>query len=151
LDARHFHFFSFLGFRVRVRIRTFFFVSHDVLKLLSDGYFYFWSRITEVLVSAIDQGHFEITLSSEGKALYRLRMRVRNTQRQYLRATLPPNFTIWYVTVAHLFLELSLSLYSLQIENVHFGFITFVQDDGCGKQAVKAGNGLGGQSYDSLN
>eukprot|EP00299_Pterocystis_sp_00344_P011189 c5172_g1_i2.p1 GENE.c5172_g1_i2~~c5172_g1_i2.p1 ORF type:complete len:640 (-),score=158.32 c5172_g1_i2:38-1957(-) len=54
---------------------------------------------TEVLVSAIDQAHFEVTVSAEGRALHRVRMKVRNTQQQYLRATLPPEYTIWTAVV----------------------------------------------------
>eukprot|EP00299_Pterocystis_sp_00344_P016692 c8373_g1_i1.p1 GENE.c8373_g1_i1~~c8373_g1_i1.p1 ORF type:complete len:673 (+),score=169.57 c8373_g1_i1:1-2019(+) len=55
---------------------------------------------TEVLISAIDSALFEVTVSSEGKALHRLLMKVRNTQQQYMRATLPANHTIWSTVIA---------------------------------------------------
>jgi len=54
---------------------------------------------TEVLVTAIDEGHFETTVAQEGKILTRCLLKVRNTQRQFLRATLPDGATIWSTLV----------------------------------------------------
>ena len=54
---------------------------------------------TEVLVTAIDEGHVETTVAQEGKVLHRCRLRCRNTQRQFLRAALPVGATIWSTLV----------------------------------------------------
>merc|ERR1719271_2101912 len=54
---------------------------------------------TEVLVTAIDEAHFETTVAQEGKILTRCLLLVRNTQRQFLRAQLPPGATIWSTLV----------------------------------------------------
>jgi len=56
---------------------------------------------TEVLVTAIDEGHFETTVAQEGKVLTRCLLKVRNTQRQFLRLALPEGATIWSTLVGN--------------------------------------------------
>lgn len=55
---------------------------------------------TEVLVTAIDEVHYETTVSQEGKVLTRCLLKVRNTQRQFLRARLPAGAQPWSTLVA---------------------------------------------------
>eukprot|EP00736_Rhodelphis_marinus_P013756 Rmarinus@m.1814 len=54
---------------------------------------------TEVLVSSIDEAHFEVTASEEGRVLHRCLLKVRNTQRQYLRVRIPEDAMIWSTVV----------------------------------------------------
>eukprot|EP00301_Raphidiophrys_heterophryoidea_P001714 c10817_g1_i1.p1 GENE.c10817_g1_i1~~c10817_g1_i1.p1 ORF type:complete len:684 (+),score=136.37 c10817_g1_i1:63-2054(+) len=54
---------------------------------------------TEVLVCVVESALFETTVSAEGKVLQRLRLKIRNTQRQYLRIEIPSEHTLWTTMV----------------------------------------------------
>jgi hypothetical protein len=53
-----------------------------------------------VLIAACDEAHFITTVSGEGKVLHKLVLRIRNTQKQYVRIKIPGRYEIWSTTVA---------------------------------------------------
>lgn len=52
-----------------------------------------------VLTACIDSAHFVLTVSEEGKLMYKLILVIRNTQKQYLRVLLPSDAEIWTTSV----------------------------------------------------
>jgi len=48
-----------------------------------------------VLMANIEEARYEVLLSPEGKALFHARYAVRNNQRNFLKAVLPPDTTLW--------------------------------------------------------
>jgi hypothetical protein len=54
----------------------------------------------EVLIAVIDSAFFTATYSDEGLAMFRMVLLVRNTQKQYIRITLPGECEIWSTLVA---------------------------------------------------
>jgi hypothetical protein len=53
-----------------------------------------------ILVANVDEAHYRVLLSEEGKALVQGRYAVRNNQRAFLAVTLPPGATLWSARVA---------------------------------------------------
>ncbi|KJE95791.1 hypothetical protein CAOG_08955 [Capsaspora owczarzaki ATCC 30864] len=53
----------------------------------------------DVLMASIDSAQFDATVTDEGKTMYRLAFEIRNTQKQYLRITLPADGEVWSTTV----------------------------------------------------
>ena len=53
----------------------------------------------DVLIAAVDCAHFTATKVEEGRVMYKLIMKVRNTQKQYARIDLPSSCEIWSVVV----------------------------------------------------
>jgi hypothetical protein len=49
----------------------------------------------EVLIAVIDSGFMTATVSDEGLAMFRLLLLVRNTQKQYVRISVPQECEIW--------------------------------------------------------
>lgn len=48
-----------------------------------------------VLIAVVEAAWYTVTVSEEGSMMYKLRMLVRNTQKQYLRVSIPSEFEIW--------------------------------------------------------
>jgi hypothetical protein len=48
-----------------------------------------------VLIAACDEAHFITTCSEEGKILHKLVMRIRNSQKQYVRIKIPTEHELW--------------------------------------------------------
>eukprot|EP00162_Nutomonas_longa_P015675 comp22380_c0_seq1/m.54253 comp22380_c0_seq1/g.54253 ORF comp22380_c0_seq1/g.54253 comp22380_c0_seq1/m.54253 type:complete len:801 (-) comp22380_c0_seq1:361-2763(-) len=53
----------------------------------------------DVLIAAVDKAHFLALLTPEGRAVYRLLFRIRNTQKQFMRLMLPEGAQIWSTSV----------------------------------------------------
>ncbi len=53
----------------------------------------------DVLIAAVDCAYFTATKVEEGRVMYKLIMKVRNTQKQYARIELPASCEIWSVVV----------------------------------------------------
>lgn len=53
-----------------------------------------------ILVANVDEAHYRVLLSEDGKALVQARYAVRNNQRAFLAVTLPPGATLWSASVA---------------------------------------------------
>jgi hypothetical protein len=53
-----------------------------------------------VLIAACDEAYFVTTVSSEGKVLHKIKLTIRNTQKQYVRIKLPVPYDIWSTSVA---------------------------------------------------
>jgi hypothetical protein len=54
-----------------------------------------------VLVAIVEKAHFSVTFSPEGSELHRAVFQVRNTQKQYMRLTMPDKlkYDIWSIIV----------------------------------------------------
>ena len=54
-----------------------------------------------VLVAAVDAAVYDVIVTPEGKHVVQAKMRIRNTERQFLRVHLPPGATVWSTSVAY--------------------------------------------------
>lgn len=55
----------------------------------------------EVLIAVVTELQATVIVTAEGRVVHRVRLLVKNSSKQYLRVTLPPEASIWSTTVSH--------------------------------------------------